>query len=84
MNTNSQTPPLEPLLASPAEKPARSNLIVLKKPIRKRPRRHRETDWEQIAKRLQQTAQNFKWLGNYFERSALCIVRDAKKKAVRR
>lgn len=63
---------------------ARPNLIVLKKPVQKRPRRRRRTDWEQITKRLQQTARNFKWLGNYFEKSALCIARDAKKEAVRR
>jgi hypothetical protein len=62
----------------------RSNLIVLEKPIRKRPRRRRKTDWQKIARRLQQAGRNFKWLGEYFERSALYIARDAKQKAVRR
>jgi hypothetical protein len=61
---------------------ARTNLIVLKKPILKRPRRPRKTDWQKIAKRLQQAGRNFKWLGEYFEKSARYIARDAK--AVRR
>jgi len=61
---------------------ARTNLIVLKKPIVKRPRRPRETDWQKIAKRLQQSGRNFKWLGEYFEKSAVQILRVAK--AVRR
>jgi hypothetical protein len=63
---------------------ARPNLIVLKKPIRKKRPRRRKTDWEKIAKRLQQAGRNFKWLGEYFEKSALYIARDAKQKAVRR
>lgn len=71
-------------LEDPMDPLARPNLIVLKKPVQKRSRRRRRTDWQKIAKRLQQAGRNFKWLGDYFERSALCIARDAKKHVVRR